>query len=100
LGEAWLHDCSMIRGNAFSIRDGYIETKLAFGMAGRLTAIFAPSSTILLCAVKALKEHEMKIPCDVSIISFDDNPYMNHLDPPISRIAQPLEDIGIIAVKP
>ena len=35
----------------------------------------------------------------MSIISFDDNLYLDYLNPPITSIAQPLENIGIIAVK-
>ena len=63
------------------------------------TDIFALSSTILLGAVKALNEHKVRIPQDMSIISFDDNLYLDYLNPPITRIAQSLENIGIIAVK-
>ena len=61
LREAGYQDNAMIRGNEFSIQNGYIETK--------------------------------------SIISFDDNLYLDYLNPPITRIAQSLENIGIIAVK-
>ena len=41
----------------------------------------------------------MRIPQDMSIISFVDNLYLDYLNPPITRIAQSLENIGIIAVK-
>ena len=41
----------------------------------------------------------MRIPQDMSIISFDDNLYLDYLIPPITRIAQSLENIVIIAVK-
>ena len=93
LREAGYQDNAMIRGNEFSIQNGYIETKLALNSTTKPTAIFALSSTILLGAVKALNEHKVRIPQDMSIISFDD------LNPPITRIAQSLENIGIIAVK-
>ena len=85
--------------NEFSIQNGYIETKLVLNSTTKPTAIFALSSTILLGAVKALNEHKVRIPQDMSIISFDDNLYLDYLNPPITRIAQSLENIGIIAVK-
>ncbi len=88
-----------LKGNEFSIRNGYIETKMAIDSPDRPTAIFALSSTILLGAVKVLNEHHILIPDDISIISFDDNLYMDYLNPPITRIAQPLTNIGIIAFK-
>lgn len=92
-------DNVMMRGNDFSIQNGYIETKMALNSALKPTAIFALSSTILLGAVKALNEHKIRIPQDISVISFDDNLYLDYLNPPITRVAQPLEDIGVIAVK-
>lgn len=90
---------AMIRGNDFSIQNGYIETKLALALDQPPTAIFALSNTILLGAIKALNEHQITIPNDISIISFDDNLYLDYLNPPISRVVQPLESIAIMAVK-
>lgn len=88
-----------IRGNDFSIQNGYIETKLAATQEVRPTAIFALSSTILLGTIKALNEHNIHVPEDISLISFDDNLYLDYLNPPITRVAQPLTNIGVIAVK-
>jgi LacI family transcriptional regulator len=92
-------DEAFIRGNDFSIQNGYIETKMMLSSGIRATAIFALSNMILLGVVKALKEHKLNIPNDISIISFDDNLYLDYLDPPISRVVQPIEEIGMIAVK-
>ena len=99
LREVCHQDNAMIKGNEFSIQNGYIETKLALNSTTKPTAIFALSSTILLGSIKALNEHKIRIPQDISIISFDDNLYLDYLNPPITSIAQPLENIGIIAVK-
>jgi LacI family transcriptional regulator len=76
-----------------------IETKMMLSSGIRATAIFALSNMILLGVVKALKEHKLNIPNDISIISFDDNLYLDYLDPPITRVVQPIEEIGMIAVK-
>jgi LacI family transcriptional regulator len=92
-------DQLIIRGNDFSIQNGYIETKMAIVQATRPTAIFALSNTILLGTIQALKEHNISVPDDISLISFDDNLYLDFLNPPITRIAQPLANIGVIAVK-
>lgn len=97
--EAGYIDKAMVRGNDFSIQNGYIETKLALNSKVKPTALFALSSTILLGAIKAFNEHKIKIPQDMSVISFDDNFYLDYLNPPITRVAQPLENIGVIAVK-
>ena len=97
--EAGCLETATVKGNEFSIQNGYIETKLALNSATKPTAIFALSSTILLGVIKALNEHKVQIPQDISIISFDDNLYLDYLNPPITRVVQPLEEIGVIAVK-
>jgi len=49
--------------------------------------------------LKAFKEENVKLPDDISLIAFDENPYINYIDPPLTCISQPLEDICKIAVK-
>jgi LacI family transcriptional regulator len=85
-------------GNDFSVQNGYIETQLAIGAKQPPTAIFALSSTILLGVLKALNEHKLNIPDDVSVISFDDNTYLDYLNPPVTRIKQPVTDIAETAI--
>jgi LacI family transcriptional regulator len=99
LEEAGLEDNIYVCGNEFSTQNGYVETKLAICSGLKFSAIFALSSTILLGAFKALSESNLHVPDDISIISFDDNVYLDYLNPPITRVSQPVEHIGIVAVK-
>ncbi|GHT12851.1 LacI family transcriptional regulator [Bacteroidia bacterium] len=86
-----------IAGNDFSIKNGYLETKLAINTT-LPTAIFAMSNTILLGAIKAIREAKLKIPKDISIVSFDNYTYLDYLDPAITRISQPESEIGTMSV--
>ncbi|MBR6246115.1 MAG: LacI family DNA-binding transcriptional regulator [Bacteroidales bacterium] len=86
-------------GNDFSIRNGYLETKLLLGCGDPPTAIFALSNTILLGAMKAIRESALRIPGDISLITFDDNLYMDYMTPVITRISQPVEDMARLASK-
>ncbi|MCI1779439.1 MAG: LacI family transcriptional regulator [Bacteroidales bacterium] len=92
-------DNILTKGNEFSVQNGYIETNMVISADYRPTAIFSLSNTILLGTIKALREHEIKIPDEISLISFDDSTYLDYLNPPITRIAQPIENICIIAFK-
>ena len=89
----------IVTGDSFSEQNGYLETKLLLQQKTTPTAIFALSNTIALGCIKALKEENIKIPEDISLITFDENPYLNYMDPPLTCIAQPVEDICKIAVK-
>ncbi|MBQ3711501.1 MAG: LacI family DNA-binding transcriptional regulator [Bacteroidales bacterium] len=95
--KAGLADNELIVGGEFSTQNGYLETKLLLGENPRPTAIFALSNTILLGAIKAIREAGLKIPEDISVISFDNNRYLDYMVPPIHRIGQPVEDMAILA---
>lgn len=62
-------------------------------------AIFALSNTILLGTLKAVEEAGLNVPDDLSVISFDNYTYLDFLSPAITRVNQPIEEMGILAVK-
>lgn len=90
---------SLVIGNDFTIRNGYLETKLLLSAPVRPTAIFTLSNTILLGALKALGESSVKVPADMALLSFDDNVFMDYLTPSIARMGQPTADMATLAVK-
>ncbi len=90
---------SLIIGDSFGERNGYISTKLLLHRSPRVTAIFASSNLISLGALRAISEEGLKIPDDISLISFDDQPYSDLLNPPMTTIIQQKEEIGKLAFK-
>ncbi|HEY5592027.1 MAG TPA: LacI family DNA-binding transcriptional regulator [Paludibacter sp.] len=88
-----------IVGDEFSVQNGYLETRLLLQQRERPTAIFALSNNIAMGCMKALKEMNIRIPEDMSLITFDDHPYLDYLATPLSCIAQPVSDISKIAIK-
>lgn len=86
-------------GNEFSIQNGYTETKVALMGSNVPTAIFTMTTNILLGTIKALREQNLSIPDDISVVSFDDSVYLDYMNPPITRVAQPIENMGLAAVK-
>lgn len=87
-----------IVGDSFSIQNGYTQTKLLLESPTPPTAIFALSNTILLGALKAINESAFKIPNDISLVSFDDYTYLDFMNPAITRVSQPIEEICAIAL--
>ena len=86
-----------IVGDAFSVENGYEQVRRVFSEGVKYDAVFAYSSTILLGAIRAFRELGIKIPEQVGIISFDNNGFLDFLDPAITRIEQPLSEIGRLA---
>ncbi len=90
---------SNISGNDFSVENGYTETLFLLQNKPKPTAIFAMSNTIALGCISALKEYNLRIPEDISLIAFDDHPYLDYLSTPLTCVAQPVNDICKTAVR-
>ncbi len=88
-----------VTGSDFTIQNGYDSAIKILSRKQRPTAIFSLSNQITLGVLKAAKELGLEVPEDVSIISFDDQPYFELTQPSISSIRQPVEEIGKEAVR-
>ncbi len=62
------------------------------------TAFFADNDIIASSCIKALKEYGYKIPEQISIIGFDDMPFCDLLDPPLTSMRVPKQMFGQRAV--
>lgn len=94
-----LSDSTKVVGNEYSQRCGYVETKFLLSASEKPDAIFALSNTIMLGAIKAIRESGLTIPDDISLICFDDNMYMDYMSPSISSVSQPISDMASLAFK-
>jgi DNA-binding LacI/PurR family transcriptional regulator len=63
------------------------------------TAILAMSDRIALVALEWLSARELNVPNDVSVVGFDGVPEAVVSEPPLTTIAQPIAEIGRLAVK-
>ncbi|MGM9768990.1 MAG: LacI family DNA-binding transcriptional regulator [Candidatus Cryptobacteroides sp.] len=99
LEKAGIKDSAIVVGNEFSEQNGYLETKLLLNRENRPTAIYALSNTILLGALRAVREAGLRVPQDISLIAFDNSIYMDYMTPSITRISQPTEEMGKLATK-
>lgn len=92
-------DESLIAGDSFGEENGYVETKLLLRRKTLPTAIFGVSNLISLGALKALREEGLSVPGDISLITFDDQPYLDFMAPPVTSVKQQISEIGNIATK-
>ncbi len=58
------------------------------------TAIVTGSGIATLGTLRALQDRGLSTPADVSVLGFDDVPWMEVLRPSISVVVQPIEEIG------
>ncbi|WP_417308909.1 LacI family DNA-binding transcriptional regulator [Devosia sp.] len=63
----------------------------------RPTAILALSDYIAIGVLQALRQLELSVPDDISLVGFDDMPFAELIDPPLTTIRQPIDEMGRVA---
>ncbi|GLS26780.1 LacI family DNA-binding transcriptional regulator [Marinibactrum halimedae] len=58
------------------------------------TAIFCANDEMAIGAIHEIKAAGLSVPEDISVVGFDDIRYAEVVDPPLTTIAQPAEEIG------
>lgn len=63
-------------------------------MENRPTAFFTFNDYLATLVYKVASQLRLKVPYDVSVIGFDDDPSSKNLWPPLSTVHQPVENLG------
>ncbi len=99
-----LNDTNIIECESPEFIDGFSEKagyqamkKLLSECVRRPTAVFLSSDIQAIGAMKALREQNIKVPGDISIVGFDDIELSNYLG--LTTIRQPIEEMGSFAVQ-
>jgi len=60
----------------------------------RLDAVFVASDLMAVGVMQALAEAGRRVPEDVAVVGYDDDPMAAGLQPPLSSVRQPIEEMG------
>jgi LacI family repressor for deo operon, udp, cdd, tsx, nupC, and nupG len=75
--------------------EGAIEaTRTLLELADRPTAIFCANDEMAMGCYHAIRSAGLRIPRDISVVGFDDVRYAAVMDPPLTTVMQPAEEIG------
>lgn len=89
----------LIQEGDFKFESGYNLTKKLLSLDPRPTAIFATNNLMSIGAMVAIKEVGLSIPEDISLVAFDDIDLLPLVNPPITVVSQPTEEMGAIAAE-
>jgi DNA-binding LacI/PurR family transcriptional regulator len=78
---------------------GYPFTKQLLDRGKPFTALFAYNDISAIGAIRALQEHGLRVPQDVSVMGFDDIPGAAFHFPSLTTVRQPLNRMGEVAAQ-
>jgi LacI family repressor for deo operon, udp, cdd, tsx, nupC, and nupG len=83
----------------FSIASGVTAGEELLGLANRPTAVFCFNDEMAMGVVEGARAGGLRLPEELSIVGFDDIRFANHVNPPLTTIAQPMREIGESTVR-
>lgn len=98
LNEQFIVNSSSEKNDGFSRQSGYDGMKEFLSRKIKMPSAFFVSSDVqAIGVIGALKENQIDVPDDVSIISFDDIELAAHFD--LTTMRQPMYEMGELAIK-
>ena len=90
-------DPELIVESDFTEAGGYAAMQRLLG--GRPDAVFVASDMMAMGALRALREAGRRVPQDVAVVGFDDMPFAERADPPLTTMRQPVQRTGVVAAE-
>lgn len=98
LAESGLEvDHRLVKQGDFGLESGRKAAEELLDSGLRPTAIQSANDMMAIGVLKALAARGLKVPRDVSLIGFDDIELCKLVDPPLTTVVQPIEEIGRVA---
>ena len=82
----------------FSLQSGYTAMEYLLKHCPDITAVFAMSDLMALGAIRALNDHGLRVPQDISVTGFDNSMYSDMSEPKITTIEVNTEQMSSLAV--
>lgn len=87
-------DESLIRFGNFDPQSGYEQMRSILKSGRSFSAVFVASDNVAIGAKAAIRELGLHVPTDISMIGFDDIPWAQYADPPLTTIRLPAIELA------
>jgi len=88
-----------LQGDDPTPEPAYVATKKLLDSKEFFTAIFAFNDIAAIGAIRAIREANLRVPEDVSVVGFDDIQTAAYLNPGLTTVRQPLKKMGLLAAQ-
>lgn len=90
-------DSRLIVYSDFHESGGYRAMRQLLERKNPPSAVFIANNLMALGAMQSIYECKLRIPEDISVVCFDDLPWLRSFHPPLTAVAQPIYEIGTVA---
>ncbi len=87
-------DEQLIRFGNYDPASGYEQMNSLLNGGARFSAVFIASDNVAMGAKAAIRERGLRIPEDISMVGFDDIPWAQFADPPLTTVRLPAEQLA------
>lgn len=95
IGQQGLHlDDRYIVTTEATVEKGRHAVVALLSLPDAPTAVFATNDLLAIGAIQGARERDLMVPDDLSVIGFDNTILATITDPPLTTIAQPMEQMG------
>lgn len=89
----------LMRAGDFKQESGRVLANELLDLRRPPTALFVVNNLMAVGALAALHQRGLRVPRDVAVVGFDDLPWAEALDPPLTVVRQPAYDVGAQAME-
>jgi LacI family transcriptional regulator len=89
----------LVREADYKEEGGYAETIAVLARKHRPTALFVVNHPMTIGALRAIRDLGLRVPSDVSLVAFDDPTWAPFLNPALSTVRQPTDELGTCAAE-
>ena len=99
LREAGLHPDGLVAHGDFTLEGGRRAARTLLQRDDRPTGVICSSDVIAIGVVQEARELGLRVPDDLSVVGFDGIEAASWVDPPLTTIEQPIDQIATTAVE-
>ena len=92
-------DCKVYEAGTFRSQDGHAACTRLLDSGDVYTAIVAANDLLALGCIDAIHERGLGVPGDISVTGYDDIALVDRLDPALTTISLPYEEMGAVAAR-
>lgn len=89
----------IVQSQFFQMEDGIDPARRLLELENKPDAIFAVNDGIAIGTLSVLREKRIKVPEEIAVIGFDNDPFSSFSYPSLSTIDQPTYEMGMLAAR-